>query len=96
MIRESPAGMVVRLARVSQIFASRACRKSVMIGDKLNKQKMQQIMTHMGTMTNPWSCPHGRPTIRHLIDMSLVPELVKKSGQRKQKEGFYPQVGKGI
>eukprot|EP01127_Copromyxa_protea_P010246 TRINITY_DN2483_c3_g1_i1.p1 TRINITY_DN2483_c3_g1~~TRINITY_DN2483_c3_g1_i1.p1 ORF type:complete len:308 (-),score=69.60 TRINITY_DN2483_c3_g1_i1:42-965(-) len=93
MIRESPEGMVVRLARVSQVFASRACRKSVMIGDKLNKEKMQQIIKHMGTMTNPWSCPHGRPTIRHLVDMSLLPALAQKKTQQKQKQDFYPPVG---
>ena len=96
MIRESPAGMVVRLARVSQVFASRACRKSVMIGDKLSKEKMQQIISHMGTMTNPWSCPHGRPTMRHLVDMSLLPELVKRSTMKKQTQGLYPPVGTGL
>lgn len=23
----------------------------------------------MGTMDQPWNCPHGRPTMRHLVDL---------------------------
>jgi hypothetical protein len=23
----------------------------------------------MGSMDNPWCCPHGRPTLRHLLDL---------------------------
>lgn len=29
----------------------------------------RQIVRNMGMMTNPWCCPHGRPTLRHLLDL---------------------------
>ena len=28
-----------------------------------------QVVEHMGTMDQPWHCPHGRPTMRHLSDI---------------------------
>ena len=28
-----------------------------------------QVIRHMGTMDQPWNCPHGRPTMRHLLDV---------------------------
>ncbi|KAJ3275574.1 ATP-binding mismatch repair protein [Terramyces sp. JEL0728] len=46
--------------------ASKACRYSVMIGDDLDMKKMKNIVTNMGTMDQPWNCPHGRPTMRLL------------------------------
>ena len=27
----------------------------------------------MGTIDQPWNCPHGRPTMRHLLDMKSGP-----------------------
>ena len=31
-----------------------------------------QIIRHMGTIEQPWNCPHGRPTMRHLSDLGAV------------------------
>ncbi|KAM3720624.1 Mismatch repair endonuclease PMS2 [Dirofilaria immitis] len=45
-------GMMYRPAKLRKLFASRACRKS--------------IVRHLGTLDHPWNCPHGRPTLRHL------------------------------
>jgi DNA mismatch repair protein PMS2 len=33
---------------------------------------MKQIVSNMSDMENPWSCPHGRPTMRHLINLNLI------------------------
>lgn len=85
LLNESPAGVVVRLARVSQVFASKACRSSIMVGDKLAHSTMRQVIEHMSTMTNPWSCPHGRPTMRHLIDLDRLSVLVKNTKDSKLK-----------
>lgn len=30
---------------------------------------ISQVIRHMGTIDQPWNCPHGRPTMRHLLDM---------------------------
>ncbi|KAI9205479.1 mismatch repair endonuclease PMS2 [Polychytrium aggregatum] len=59
-------------SKMLRLFASKACRKSVMIGTSLTHRQMRQIIIHMGEMVQPWNCPHGRPTIRHLYDMSTT------------------------
>ncbi|KAI9488678.1 hypothetical protein BDB00DRAFT_30829 [Zychaea mexicana] len=63
-------GQMVRCSRVRAMFASRACRSSVMIGHCLNMRKMSQIVQHMGEIDQPWNCPHGRPTMRHLCSIA--------------------------
>lgn len=57
---------VLRPPRIRAMFASRACRKSVMIGTALQKSQMERIVRHLGSIEHPWTCPHGRPTMRHL------------------------------
>lgn len=47
-------------------IASKACRAATMIGDALDHAKMKSILLNMGYLEQPWSCPHGRPTIRLL------------------------------
>eukprot|EP00049_Salpingoeca_infusionum_P004419 m.79081 g.79081 ORF g.79081 m.79081 type:complete len:297 (+) comp12557_c0_seq1:1569-2459(+) len=59
-----------RPSRLSSMFASRACRSSIMIGTALTKRTMQQILQHMNQTEQPWNCPHGRPTMRHLASVS--------------------------
>ncbi|KYN31450.1 Mismatch repair endonuclease PMS2 [Trachymyrmex septentrionalis] len=63
---------IYRPSRVKQMLASRACRSAVMIGTALNFSEMQRLITQMAQMQNPWSCPHGRPTIRHLLSLLLI------------------------
>lgn len=63
------SNVIPRPSRIRQMLASRACRGAVMIGKTLNHSKMRQIVRQMGEMDNPWTCPHGRPTLRHLITM---------------------------
>lgn len=55
-----------RTSKARAMFAMRACRRSVMIGTALAKPKMEQLVRNMGTIDQPWNCPHGRPTMRHL------------------------------
>ncbi|SAM08383.1 hypothetical protein [Absidia glauca] len=69
LIGEKP-GEMVRCNRIRAMFASRACRKSVMIGDPLNRQQMTKVIRHMGEINQPWNCPHGRPTMRHLMTLT--------------------------
>ncbi|CAH0547132.1 unnamed protein product [Brassicogethes aeneus] len=40
--------------KVKQMFASRACRKSVMIGTPLLPSVMKKIVDHMGDIHQPW------------------------------------------
>ncbi|XP_012939969.1 mismatch repair endonuclease PMS2 [Aplysia californica] len=72
MLMDSP-NVMCRPTRVRMMFASRACRKSIMIGTALKKSEMKRLVTHMGEIEQPWSCPHGRPTMRHLFNMDMLP-----------------------
>ncbi|KAK1357679.1 MutL C terminal dimerization domain-containing protein [Heracleum sosnowskyi] len=58
--------------RVREMLASRACRSSVMIGASLSRIEMQKIVKHLADLKSPWNCPHGRPTMRHLIDLTSL------------------------
>lgn len=92
-MHDRPTGKMIRCSKARAMFAMRACRKSIMIGNSLNKIQMtsvrftlyhclsknsyywsraNQVIRHMGTMDQPWHCPHGRPTMRHLSDISTV------------------------
>ena len=69
LMRDQPSGNVVRCSKARAMFAMRACRKSVMIGMSLNRNQMATVVQHMGIIDQPWNCPHGRPTMRHLLDL---------------------------
>uniref|UniRef100_A0A673JVX8 Mismatch repair endonuclease PMS2 n=1 Tax=Sinocyclocheilus rhinocerous TaxID=307959 RepID=A0A673JVX8_9TELE len=71
MLSDSP-GIMCRPSRVRQMFASRACRKSAMVGTALNTSEMKKLVLHMGEIEQPWNCPHGRPTMRHLANLDMV------------------------
>ena len=57
----------IRPTKVRAMFASRACRSSIMIGDTLDKKRMYKIVDNLAGLEAPWNCPHGRPTMRHLF-----------------------------
>ncbi|XP_071976594.1 mismatch repair endonuclease PMS2 [Engystomops pustulosus] len=71
MLSDCP-GVMCRPSRVRQMFASRACRKSVMIGTALTTHEMKKLVAHMGEIEQPWNCPHGRPTMRHLASLDMI------------------------
>ncbi|EPQ28458.1 uncharacterized protein PFL1_03761 [Pseudozyma flocculosa PF-1] len=83
----SSATLSVRCTKARAMFASRACRKSVMIGTALQKRQMKRILEHMGEIEQPWNCPHGRPTMRHLaclqaIDSAPSPASARHASKR--------------
>lgn len=43
--------------------ASAACRSAVMSGDRLKPEEMQALFARLMHTENPFSCPHGRPTM---------------------------------
>ena len=61
---------IPRPSKVRRVFAMRACRSSVMVGKTLTRKQMGKIVTHMGEIDKPWNCPHGRPTMRHLMGLN--------------------------
>lgn len=58
-----------RPSKVRKMFAMRACRSSIMIGKTLTQRQMEKVVRNMGTIDKPWNCPHGRPTMRHLMSL---------------------------
>lgn len=55
------------LPKFISMFASRACRSAVMIGKALTMNEMKNIVNNLATIEQPWNCPHGRPTLRHIL-----------------------------
>lgn len=59
----------IKPPRVQAMLASRACRKSIMIGTALHQREMKQVLENLSDILHPWTCPHGRPTMRHLCTL---------------------------
>jgi DNA mismatch repair protein PMS2 len=70
----------IRLPKARLMFASRACRSAVMIGDSLSRDRMRRIVQKMATLNQPWNCPHGRPTMRHLVDLAGITMTPEPAG----------------
>ncbi|CAB4066287.1 PMS2 [Lepeophtheirus salmonis] len=66
----------LRPSKVRAMFASRSCRSSVMIGTALSYRDMRRLIDHMSEMEHPWNCPHGRPTMRHLVNLNMIRNLL--------------------
>jgi len=59
-------------SKIRRINAMAACRSSVMIGEALKTYQMERMLKNMSTMDQPWNCPHGRPTMRHLVNTARL------------------------
>ena len=59
----------IRLPKAVAMFASRACRSSIMIGESLTQGKMNEVIQKLQKLEQPWTCAHGRPTVRHVKDL---------------------------
>ena len=67
--RTSATKPIIRPTKVRKMFAMRACRSSIMVGKSLSHKDMRKVVRRMGEMDKPWNCPHGRPTMRHLVGL---------------------------
>lgn len=67
LLSESHDKAACRPPRLDAMFASRACRSSIMIGRALEHAEMQKVVRHLAELQQPWNCPHGRPTMHHLL-----------------------------
>jgi DNA mismatch repair protein PMS2 len=76
LLAESPglsqSSIVPRPSKVRKMFAMRACRSSIMIGKPLTETQRRTVVFHMGQIDKPWNCPHGRPTMRHLMSLNTL------------------------
>lgn len=60
-----------RPSRVRAMFASRACRSSVMIGTSLCQSDMRRLVDQMGTIEHPWVKPSASPPAEHRLILSV-------------------------
>lgn len=49
-----------------RLASSMACRNAVKAGEKLSQSSMDALLSRLAVTENPYTCPHGRPTIIHL------------------------------
>lgn len=61
----------ILLSNVFYIY-SYVCVPQVMVGTALNTTEMKKLVVHMGEIEQPWNCPHGRPTMRHLANLDMI------------------------
>ncbi|AMD22840.1 HHR071Cp [Eremothecium sinecaudum] len=59
----------IKCSKIRAMFAMRACRMSIMIGKPLSLKTMTSVVRNLGELEKPWNCPHGRPTLRHLMEL---------------------------
>lgn len=55
--------------KYKNLMASKACRKSIMIGDTLGYKEMKTLVNNLSSLDMPWNCPHGRPTYKILSEL---------------------------
>jgi DNA mismatch repair protein PMS2 len=61
----------VLFKRMREIIASKACRKSIMVGQDLTRKEMERLISDLAKTQRPWNCPHGRPTL------IMIPSTIK-------------------
>lgn len=59
---------------IDRVIYTMACKSAVKAGDKLNYREMAELVQNLRFCENPYTCPHGRPTI---VKMTVY-ELEKK------------------
>ncbi|CDW74833.1 mismatch repair endonuclease pms2-like [Stylonychia lemnae] len=76
--------------KVMQVLALRACRSSIMVGNKLERRKQRELVQSLYHLKDPWICAHGRPTMRYIMDIKdFRDKLIFKSQTRDR---YYPQL----
>lgn len=58
-------------------MARRACRASVMTGDKLADQEIEYLRSSLLKCLDPFTCPHGRPTVIEISEEFLSKQFLR-------------------
>lgn len=56
---------------LESLAASQACRSAVRIHHPLTREEMERLLDDLFKAEQPYSCPHGRPTMLQLADADL-------------------------
>jgi len=60
---------------MEEVFSTMACKQSITAGDRLNKEKAQNLLKMWLKTNNPNLCPHGRP-IYYKISLDEIKKAV--------------------
>ncbi|OPY58038.1 MAG: DNA mismatch repair protein MutL [Pelotomaculum sp. PtaU1.Bin035] len=60
-----------RVEFFERMASSIACRGAVKAGEKMSASAMEALLQRLAQAENPYTCPHGRPTIIHLSSRDL-------------------------
>jgi len=70
--QDQASNFITRIPKALSMFASRSCRSSIMIGIALLHKEMKKIVSRLADVEFLWPCPHSRPTLRHVGNLSTV------------------------
>lgn len=84
IIREIMTGLIdMHAASAGEIrhhvLATTACRAAIKAGEELNLRQMQIILDELAATPQPYTCPHGRPTILKFSSEELA-KMFKRTG----------------
>jgi DNA mismatch repair protein MutL len=66
-------------AEIKESFlVTMACRTAVKAGDALKQVEMEQLIADLFQCDNPYTCPHGRPTIFRLSTEELAKKFLRR------------------
>ncbi len=54
---------IVNLGLIKDIVALKSCRSAIKAGDKLSVEEGERLIKELLEQDDPWTCPHGRPTM---------------------------------
>ncbi|MDD5132096.1 MAG: DNA mismatch repair endonuclease MutL [bacterium] len=70
-IKDTPAKAEIHQAVLDNIFKLSACHAAVRFGDELQPSQISTIINSLTNTNNPYTCPHGRPTLIKLSRAEL-------------------------
>ena len=77
-ILEQDAGRQTDPQLKREELTSNACKAAVKGGDKLDLQEMKELFAQLDRCENPFSCPHGRPTLIRFTQSDLERQFKRK------------------
>jgi len=75
-LREFLSGESVERCDMDNL-ARRACRGSIMAGDKISKSEAEHLKNELAQCADPFTCPHGRPTVIELRESFLNKQFLR-------------------
>ena len=55
-----------------------ACRTAIKAGDNLNLLEMENLVKELFRCDNPYTCPHGRPTVFRMSQEELAKKFLRR------------------